>query len=386
MTDVELSDQRKGVIFRQEILSDLIADEEGRALPACPQFLLLGGQPGSGKTGVLYASSRELQGQGATWTINADDFAAYHPRYANLQKSHGAAAADMVRGVTADWIAAAIEAAQERRVSVAFESTMRQPAVVRATLSGFRERGYATHAKVLAVRSMESWLGNHYRREQLAAAGAPSRIATAESHDAALRGSLNTVSMIQAERLVDRLSIVNRSNDLLYQTELLAGHWTESMPAVECLKSLRAEPMSGAEARRHLGRWRAVEHMARIRHGFDAAQGRAQAPGAPKNMELTLIAASRNADAFRLVVDGSLSEQEVLLEVPAVGEAISAYRQAEQFLAGIFRKDEELCRIATQHARDLLQGRLHSGQTSGFMTPGWLEVAHQVERDSQLQR
>lgn len=103
MDSVQLDDAEKARIFEQRIKRDFILSEGRRPLPGRPELIVLGGQPGAGKTGVLSTSQQELEAKGATWTINADDFAAYHPSYKQLQRTHGAAA-DMVRGVTSDWI------------------------------------------------------------------------------------------------------------------------------------------------------------------------------------------------------------------------------------------------------------------------------------------
>lgn len=197
----------------------------------------------------------------------------------------------MVRGVTGDWIKRTVAAAQSRGVNVVFESTMRQPEVVRRTLAEFRARGYETHAKVLAVPPMVSWQGNHIRRESLAEKGAPSRLATREAHDAAVAGSVATVAMIEAERLVDRLSVVTRQGGTIFRNVLIAGSWADEPRAADTLQACRGTPMSPAEAIEHDRTWATIEKMARRRHARDGAAADVAAK------EIGAIRRDRAADA-----------------------------------------------------------------------------------------
>lgn len=382
MNAVELSDAEKRSIFTQDLLPDLIADEGGRQPPAVPQFVILGGQPGSGKTGVLDATRHNLQEQGATWAINADDFAAYHPHYVELQARYGVEAADLVRSVTGEWIQATLAEAQARRVNVVFESTMRQPAVVQATLSQFAALGYSTHAKVLAVRPMESWQGNHYRREQLAAAGSLSRLASRESHDAAVTGSLVTLSQIQDQRLATRMTIVDRSDVVLYESVLTESGWSNPALAVDALVELRQRPMSPSEATLHLERWTVIEKLARERHDRDGASERNDSAA---RAEIAAISGARAADVFRSVVDGCCPELRANA-MPAVGEALSAMRAAQSIFARLVPGDEELRGQLTEQARDSLQAKLAAGQVKDFLDLDRLAVRAESHRSEDIER
>ncbi|WNH54840.1 zeta toxin family protein [Stenotrophomonas oahuensis] len=382
MNAVELSDAEKSSIFTQDVLPDLIADEEGRQPPLEPQFVILGGQPGSGKTGVLDATRHSLQEQGATWAINADDFAAYHPLYVELQARHGLEAADMVRAVTGQWIQAAIAEAQARRVNVVFESTMRQTAVVEATLSQFTSLGYSTHAKVLAVRPMESWQGNHYRREQLAAAGSLSRLASRESHDAAVSGSLTTVRQIQEHRLATRMTIVDRSDVVLYESVLTERGWSNPALAVDTLAELRQRPMSPSEATLHLERWTVIEKLARERHNRSSVSERNDAAA---RAEMVAISGAKAADVFRLVVEGGYSELRANA-MPAVGEALSAMRAAQSIFSRLSPDDQELRSQLNEQARDSLQAKLAAGQVKDFLDLDRLAMRVTSDRSEHIER
>lgn len=308
MTTIELSEQRKAEIFERRIKRRFLHAEQGAALPGKPEFAIFGGQPGAGKSGVLTTTTADMRTRGATWSVNADDFAVYHPSYKQLQKEHGAAAADMVRGVTSGWVKQTIEAAQQRQVNVVFESTMRQPDLVKQTIGDFRSKGYNTHAIMLAVSPEVSWQGNNLRRENLAATGAPSRLATREAHDAAVSGSVQTIEKLEKDRAVDRLTIVNRSGDTLYRNELVAGDWKNAPQAAATLQAYRAQPMQPDAARVHDRNWEQIEKMASARHARD------KAPAQLAKSEIHDIRAARSADAVThhlQSVDGGKSAQQI---------------------------------------------------------------------------
>jgi len=63
-----LSLERNESIFRNDILPDYLPDGIGRA--GRPRLILLGGQPGAGKTAVLIASHAELDRSGPTVAVH----------------------------------------------------------------------------------------------------------------------------------------------------------------------------------------------------------------------------------------------------------------------------------------------------------------------------
>ena len=66
-------------IFRTEILPDYLPADI-RALDH-PILIVIGGQPGSGKTPLLTASQSELEQTGNAIRIVADDLRPYHPGF-----------------------------------------------------------------------------------------------------------------------------------------------------------------------------------------------------------------------------------------------------------------------------------------------------------------
>jgi len=289
---VSLSDEQRERILNERILPLFKRLEQG-PLPEKPTLALVGGQPGSGKTGLLELATRDLAASGATWQINGDDFYAFHPRYAALQRSEGARAADLVKADANYWTAATLVAARQRGVHVAMETTMRQPALVAETLTAFKASGYATQVRVLAVKKEISWQGNHLRREMLSISGAATRLTDRDTHGAAYQGVLATTSALEASKLADRITVHlrGRGSDpapTVFDSSKDAG------AAARTIEEVRNKPLSEAGIRNHWSLWERVQALAQRRHGRDGVNPKEAAS------ELTVIRADQVVDDHNL--------------------------------------------------------------------------------------
>jgi hypothetical protein len=244
----------------------------------------------------LTASAADLKTRGATWTINGDDFYAYHPAYSKLQKEHGAEAAHMVKDEASVWVGKTLQAAKDRGVNIVMESTMRQPEVVQSTLKGFREAGYSVHTKVLAVKEQASWQGNHMRFETLSLQGAYPRLTSRDTHDAGVKGVLKTVAAIEHKGLADRLTVHQRSGKIIHDSEQQRHKAVSKSPASDAISKERDRQWSTAEVARHSKNWDTIKALAVKRHERE--------PISPKRtgQELAVINTHRHADERALSV------------------------------------------------------------------------------------
>ncbi|MGK9086593.1 zeta toxin family protein [Brucella intermedia] len=79
-----LSEAQHERIFRNIIVNDYFAPEAKASIR--PTDIILGGQPGAGKTSLLKPAERDLNALGNTITINGDDLRVFHPQYRSLQE------------------------------------------------------------------------------------------------------------------------------------------------------------------------------------------------------------------------------------------------------------------------------------------------------------
>lgn len=275
-------------IFETEILPKFIAEELGSSLPAKREAVILGGQPGAGKTGLLNDADKELSKRGATWVINGDDFYAYHPKYSQLQKEHGTEAPRMVKDDARAWATMTFDAARERGVNIVLESTMRQPDSVLEQLKELRQSGYTVQARVMAVKEQESWQGNHARHELIAQQGGYPRLTSKATHDAGVTGVVKTVAAIESKKLTESVTIHRRDGTVIHDSS------RHKSPAADAITKERSVPFSAERIARHTANWNAIEDMALQRHQRESVT--------PKRavQELTAIRTQRRADELTL--------------------------------------------------------------------------------------
>ncbi|PZM12949.1 zeta toxin family protein [Rhizobium tubonense] len=248
-----LSPERNERIFRNDILPDYLPTAKTPA--ERPRLILLGGQPGAGKTAVLFASHVELEQSGSTIRIVGDDLRFYHPQFLSFQRQDPETASQFTQADAGRWTEKLLAAAAERKVNIVFETTMRTPENVARVIGMARDAGYEVEARTVAVNPRLSWQGNHVRFEEMLRLGDAARIPPQHIHDAAVDGLRISLEKIESERLVDRVQLRSRGGTILYDNELRQGEWSDRPGARQALEAEQARPMTRSELQRFADDW-----------------------------------------------------------------------------------------------------------------------------------
>ena len=190
-------------IFREEIVPELTAGLRGVDRPAA---VVLGGQPGAGKSAMQSAAELEFKSRGGALAIVGDDLRAYHPEYRALVRQDDKTAAYYTDRDSGQWVEKLIAYAKEQRFNLVIEGTMRVPEKVAQTLTDLRSAGYAVEARAIAVNERLSTLGIHQRYEQMVADRGHGRFTVPASHEAAYRAMPGTLEAIERDRLADSVA------------------------------------------------------------------------------------------------------------------------------------------------------------------------------------
>jgi hypothetical protein len=259
-----LSPERNESIFRNDILPDYLPETMRPA--ARPRMILLGGQPGAGKTAVLIASQTELEQSGPTIRIVGDDLRSYHPQFRAFQKQDPETASQFTQADAGRWTEKLLAAAAERKVNIVFETTMRTPENVARVVGMAREAGYEVEARAVAVNPRLSWQGNHFRFEEMLHAGDAARIPPRHIHDAAVAGLRISLEKLESENLVDRVQLRTRGGTILYDNERSETGWSQPPHARLALEREQSRPMTRGELQRFSDDWNHVLARMEERH------------------------------------------------------------------------------------------------------------------------
>jgi predicted ABC-type ATPase len=260
---------------------------------AAPELIMVGGQPGAGKTSATAQAVRDLMrhGDGVAY-INGDELRPFHPQYAALVAADRSTAADKTGADVGLWAERAIREAAAGRFHAVIETTMRQPEVVRSTAEQFTARGFRFEMRVVVVDPQASHLGIYERfAAGLASPSALPRFTLPSYHADAVAQMPMTLTAVA--RLANVIRFVDRQGRELYSSR------TSAVPPAKALEDLRRQPLPDAERQRITQQWAAlVQRLDRvgvpdmIREGvrseqarFSAlpAKDRAASPGRPQD-------------------------------------------------------------------------------------------------------
>ena len=177
-----------------------------------PRVVLVGGQPGAGKSAGGELVRDELRAQGGFIHVDADRMRERIP-IGTARPPSSETQADAGRLANALRLMAI-----EARRHIVEEGTFRSPQSVQRFVDRLQEQGYKVELVVVATSREESLLGIYQRHERQHQAGNPNpRFVTEDYHDAAMQGFDATVSQVAHQ--LDRLRIINRGGQLLYDSQ-----------------------------------------------------------------------------------------------------------------------------------------------------------------------
>ena len=241
-----LDDAERDRVYVARVRSRLFADD--RPSPH-PRLVIVGGQPGAGKTAATLQAVRELRRLGdAVAYINGDELRPLHPRYAALVAADKTTAADKTGTDVGLWVERGIREVAAGRFSSVIETTMRQPDVVRRTAEQFTRAGFEFEMRVVVVDPELSRLGIYERfARALTAPGALPRFTLPGYHTDAL--AQMPVTLEAVAKLASVVRFVNRKGEELYSSR--------SSPVAPglALEDLRRQPMSEDERQRVSQQW-----------------------------------------------------------------------------------------------------------------------------------
>ncbi len=230
-------------IFQQVIVPDYLL----RSNPdpqRNPEAVLLGGQPGAGKSTTAPQFHREFADCGGLVWVTWDDFRPFHPDYERLLNERPADMPDVTRPAARWWQDRAAAYLRAGRYHTLLEGGFREPAAVLATAGRFAEAGYGVRVCALAVPAVLSRLGIIERFARQVEVAGTGRWTTAASHDADYNGTVEVLRLAEASSVVSRISLLTRDGLVYDNRRGSDGQWTIRASSVDVLSEARDIPLS----------------------------------------------------------------------------------------------------------------------------------------------
>ncbi|CAL9521408.1 hypothetical protein SUDANB121_03862 [Nocardiopsis dassonvillei] len=189
-----------------------------------PRLLLLGGQPGSGKS-TLQRLLPPVLPEG-TVCYDGDDLMRLSPDYERAMSRDDRAASHAVAAQVGVLHVPAMEHIRAGRSDAVCSHPLGRADWAAEWVRGFREEGYRVEVAFLAVHASASRfaiLDRYHRSREQQGFG---RWLPEHLHDRFYQGVPNTIEFLETHRLVDSLYILSRDGGVLYANHLDAdGDW-----------------------------------------------------------------------------------------------------------------------------------------------------------------
>lgn len=187
---------------------------------ASPVGIVLGGQPGAGKSNVVRIIEKSLLPKPIF--ITADDFRSLHPNFEEIQNRFGKDA-PLHTGQFAGQIACAIlEMALRSRFNIIIEGTFRNPETPINTLKLFKDNGYRTEAHIVTTPKNISWQSTLDRAKAAESSGEIPRFVDKGIHDTVANMLVKNADIVFASKLADRF-VVHSREKILFDSNENAG-------------------------------------------------------------------------------------------------------------------------------------------------------------------
>ncbi|WP_236246830.1 zeta toxin family protein [Streptomyces sp. CC210A] len=206
-----------------------------------PVVVIVGGQPGAGKTAVADLVQAALDRRGRAVRICSDLYKAVHRQYGEFLAGDVRTAGMKVRPNTRRWQAAVEEHVRANGFDAVVESALADAEEFRTSSAAYRQASHRIEVVAVATAEALSQLGTLDRFLS------DPRYVSWENHDACAKGMLRTLALIEAEHLADRITVVTRDGTVLYDNELLDGTWRRRTAADKAVVYEQRRPWSAKE-------------------------------------------------------------------------------------------------------------------------------------------
>lgn len=269
--EYRLSEAENEKIFQNDVKPYLLATASlGLSRSEEPTMVIVGGQPGAGKSRSIDSVRLDLERSGGVMEIAADDLRKFHPKNDELMQKDDRTAADFTHADASAWAEKAERFAREQKFNVLIEGTLKTPDNAAAKLADYREAGYFVEARVIAVHERTSWQGVVGRYEQQKEDAGVGRMTPKPVHDAAVAGVLASVEKIETEKLADRVRIDRRGAEQIYSNTLNAnGNWERPPAARLHIEVERNKPLTAQQWDAHVAGFDKIDALQQ-RHGRNA--------------------------------------------------------------------------------------------------------------------
>lgn len=203
----KLSDEE----LEAKIQEIILKHQEGIVPSDRPIAVIVGGQPGAGKSGVIGDTLTKLN---SNCVIVDNDLYRYeHPNFAEINGTHPEIFTECTDQLSFATTPRLIDSMIEGKYNMIIHQTLKNDTIVKSAITKLLEAGYTVVVRALAVDKVTSMRDELRRGQKELAAGRIPRWVPPQNHDFAYNGLPGTVGLIEELGKYHMLEIVTRSEN-----------------------------------------------------------------------------------------------------------------------------------------------------------------------------
>lgn len=166
-----------------------------------PIAIIVGGQPGCGKGGVIAYTKNQVEANGkCIILITTDEYKPYHPNAIEIARKYPTEYVEIVEQDAGPWTGSIMKKAIDDKHNFIFEWTLKNDRIL-DRIQELKQNGFNVTVRVLAVPRLESLLTVHERYEKQMEVLTYGRLISIEHHNKAYDGIPAVVDKIEKSGL-----------------------------------------------------------------------------------------------------------------------------------------------------------------------------------------
>ena len=193
----KLSDEEHNEIYKK-IEKEVFANSTPQDQPIA---VIVGGQPGCGKGGVIAYTKNQVEAKGkCIILITTDEYKPYHPNAIEIARKYPTEYVEIVEQDAGPWTGSVMKKAIDYKHNFIFEGTLKNERIL-DRIQELKQNGFNVTVRALAVPRLESLLTVHERYEKQMEVLTYGRLISIEHHNKAYDGIPAVVDKIEKSGL-----------------------------------------------------------------------------------------------------------------------------------------------------------------------------------------
>ena len=197
-----------------------------------PISVIVGGQTGAGKSGILGYSSKMFEDDNVI-IINSDEIKPFHPKSEEIAKLYPELYTKITDQESNTWTSRLFEELRREKYNIIFEGTMKNNRIADESITELKKLGYTVIVRGIAVCDLESRISILERYEGQVDTKGWGRLVVPAHHNQTYVGMPNTIDYIEQNKMYDVLEIYARGENPSQPILVYSNHNKTSKQKIE---------------------------------------------------------------------------------------------------------------------------------------------------------